>query len=67
MKKTRTGKFVHWYDTLSGQHYFHLKASNGRIVCQSEGYNTKRACLNGIDAVIAATKDYPVIDLGGQK
>jgi len=34
-----------------GQWYFHLKSSNGKIICQSEGYTRKENALNGIRAV----------------
>lgn len=30
---------------------FRLKARNGRIICQSEGYTRKENCLNGIESV----------------
>jgi uncharacterized protein YegP (UPF0339 family) len=31
--------------------FFHLKAANGEIVCQSEAYTSKAGALNGIEAV----------------
>jgi uncharacterized protein YegP (UPF0339 family) len=34
-----------------GQFYFSLKANNGQKILTSEGYNSKSACANGIDAV----------------
>ncbi len=34
-----------------GEFRFHLNASNGEIVAQSESYKTKEGCLNGIEAV----------------
>lgn len=46
----RKGKFEYWENAWS-KWYFHLVAPNGKIICDSEGYNTKRACLNGIKAV----------------
>lgn len=30
---------------------FALKASNGEVVCTSEGYTTLKACLNGVKSV----------------
>ena len=30
---------------------FRLRAANHKIVCQSEGYTSRRGCLNGIDSV----------------
>jgi len=35
----------------SGKFRFNLKAANGEIIAQSEGYETKEACMNGIEAV----------------
>lgn len=35
-----------------GEFRFRLKASNGRIIATSEGYKTKKGCLNGIYSVI---------------
>ena len=37
---------------LDGKYYFHLKAMNGQIVLQSQGYTTKASATNGIDSVI---------------
>ena len=44
------GKYEYWESMKNRQWYWHLKASNGRVVAQSEGYVTKRCCLNGIKA-----------------
>lgn len=40
-----------------GKWYFRLRAGNGKIVCQSQGYGTKRHCVDGCWAVIRATQD----------
>ena len=40
-----------------GQFYFSLKANNGQKILTSEGYNSKSACTNGIDAVKNNAKD----------
>ena len=44
------GKFV---ITLrkNGEFQFNLKATNGQVILTSEGYNTKTACLNGVESV----------------
>ena len=44
------GKFV---ITLrkNGEFQFNLKATNGQVILTSEGYNTKAACMNGIESV----------------
>ena len=34
-----------------GQYYFHLKAANGEIILQSEGYADKGGAKNGIESV----------------
>jgi DNA-binding protein Alba len=39
------------FNDASGEFRFHLKASNGEIIAQSEGYKTKEDCLNGIEVV----------------
>lgn len=44
------GKFE-LYKDKAGEYRFRLKASNGEIVGQSEGYTTKSAALNGIKSV----------------
>lgn len=37
--------------SVNGQYYFNLKASNGEIILSSEGYTSKQGCLNGIESV----------------
>lgn len=39
------------YVDAKGEYRFRLKAPNGEIIAASEGYTSKQACLNGIDAV----------------
>jgi uncharacterized protein YegP (UPF0339 family) len=34
-----------------GKSYFHLKAANGQVILQSQGYSAKEGCLKGIDSV----------------
>lgn len=34
-----------------GQFYFNLKAGNGEIILQSQGYTTKSSCIDGIQSV----------------
>ena len=33
------------------QYYWHLKSKNGKIIAQSEGYNSKQAAEKGIKSV----------------
>ena len=49
----KQGKFVYWKSESTKQWYWHLKARNGQIICQSEGYKSKAGCLNGIGSVIS--------------
>jgi uncharacterized protein len=49
------------YRDTSGEYRFRLKASNGEIIAQSEGYTSKEGCLNGI-AVLKESRDAPVED-----
>ena len=44
------GKFVITV-RKNGEFQFNLKATNGQVILTSEGYNTKTACLNGVESV----------------
>ncbi len=37
--------------TSSEEFYFRIKASNGRILCHSEGYVAKHDCKKAIDLI----------------
>jgi large conductance mechanosensitive channel protein len=39
------------YKDAAGKFRFHLRAANGQIIADSEGYEKKADCLNGIDIV----------------
>ena len=41
------GKFV--YEDFNGEFSWELRASNGQILCQMEGYTSKKGCMNSID------------------
>ena len=45
-----------------GQFYWHLKAPNGEIICQSEGYASKQGAQNGIVACKKYAPTAPVDD-----
>jgi len=49
-KTTKIGKFEVYTDK-AGEYRFRLKASNGEIIAVSEGYKTKKSCMNGIQSV----------------
>ncbi|OHD81453.1 MAG: DUF1508 domain-containing protein [Spirochaetes bacterium RIFOXYC1_FULL_54_7] len=44
------GKFEYFSDK-GGKFRFRLKAGNGQIIATSEAYNSKDACLSGIESV----------------
>ena len=46
----RTGTYEVYQDN-QGKYRFRLKATNGQIIAVSEGYNSKDACMNGIESV----------------
>lgn len=46
-----SSKFEIFKSSKNDQFYFHLKAANGQIILQSEGYTTKANCSNGIQSV----------------
>ena len=49
-KKIPNPKYQIYYDDQN-KFRFRLKAKNGEIIAQGEGYDTKEGCLNGIDAL----------------
>ena len=44
-------KFEYWQSVKNDEWYFHLVASNGEIIAQSEGYTTKDNCIKGAESV----------------
>jgi uncharacterized protein YegP (UPF0339 family) len=40
-----------------GQDYFRLKAGNGEVVFTSQGYKSRKSCLNGIESVRKNAQD----------
>ncbi|MGF7058640.1 YegP family protein [Brassicibacter mesophilus] len=56
------GKFEIFKDR-AGEYRFRLKAPNGQIIAVSEGYTTKTACKNGIEAVKRYASTATVSDL----
>lgn len=47
----------------NGQHYWHLKARNGEIVAQSEGYVSKQGANDGAVACHRIAPTAPINDL----
>lgn len=44
-------KFEVFQSKHNSQFYFRLKASNGQVILNGEGYTTKQSCLAGITSV----------------
>ena len=55
------GKFEVYLDK-AGKHRFRLKAGNGQIIAVGEAYESKKACLNGIESVRKNAPDAKLID-----
>jgi uncharacterized protein YegP (UPF0339 family) len=52
----KMGKFV-VKTRKDGEFQFNLKAGNGQVILNSEGYKTKANCLNGIESVKKNAQD----------
>lgn len=46
-----TANFNVFQSDKNSQYYFNLKAANGEVILQSEGYLQKSSALNGVDSV----------------
>jgi len=49
--KTVTNPKFEIYLDKAGEYRFRLKARNGENIAASEGYKTKKSCVNGIESV----------------
>lgn len=61
-RRSTTGKFEVYQDK-AGKHRFRLKASNGQIIAVGEAYESKSACLNGIESVKKNAPDAGVVEV----
>lgn len=50
------GKFV-VFNGKDGKSYFRLKAGNGEVILASQGYKSRKSCLNGIESVRKNSQD----------
>lgn len=48
------------YEDKAGEFRFRLKAANGEVVAQSEGYKAKASCKNGVESVVKNATDAEV-------
>lgn len=62
----RNGKFEVYVDK-KGEFRFRLKAANGEPIGSSEGYSSKSACMNGIDAVRRHSEKADIVNEGEGK
>ncbi len=56
------GKFEVYTDK-SGEYRFKLKAPNGEVIAVSEGYSSKKSCMNGIESVKKNAPKAPIVEL----
>jgi len=56
----KPGKFEIKKDS-KGEFRFNLKASNGKVIATSEGYKTKKGCINGIYSVMDHAEISPIV------
>jgi uncharacterized protein YegP (UPF0339 family) len=55
------GKFEVYTDK-AGKFRFRLKAGNGQVIAVGEAYESKKACLNGIESIRRNAPDAKLID-----
>lgn len=56
------GKFE-IYEDKSGKFRFRLKAANGQVVAQGQGYETRKAAVAGTEAVQRAAVGATLVDV----
>ncbi|WP_203567473.1 YegP family protein [Aestuariimicrobium ganziense] len=56
------GKFELHTDS-AGKYRFRLKATNGQVIATSQGYESKKSALNGIDSVKKNAPEAPIVEV----
>lgn len=56
------GKFEVYQDN-GGKFRFRLKSSNGQVIASSQGYSSKKSCLNGIESVKKTSADAEIVEV----
>ena len=51
------------FQAKDGKFHFRLKAANGEIIAQSQGYSTKANCMNGIESVKKNAASAEVVEI----
>lgn len=59
--KTEKNPKFQIYTDKAGEFRFRLTAANGQIIATSEGYKTKKSCVNGIESVKKNVVDAPTV------
>jgi len=59
------GKFELYIDK-AGKYRFNLKASNGQVIAQSQGYASKKSALDGIESVKKHAVDAETVEVQTQ-
>lgn len=49
------------------KYYFHLSAGNGEIICSSQGYHSKDACLKGIYSIRENASKALIVEIEKEK
>jgi uncharacterized protein YegP (UPF0339 family) len=57
-----SGKFEVYTDK-AGEFRFKLKAPNGEVIAVSEGYSSKKSCMNGIESVKKNAPNATIVEL----
>jgi uncharacterized protein YegP (UPF0339 family) len=57
-------KFEIYMDT-KGEYRFRLKAPNGEIIANGEGYTSKEHCLKGIESIKENAPKAEIVEVGG--
>jgi len=51
------------FQAKDGKFHFRLKAANGEIIAQSQGYASKANCMNGIESVKTNAASAEVVEI----
>ncbi len=51
------------YQDKAKKYRFRLKAGNGQVIATGEGYESKSACVNGIESIKKNAADAPIVEV----
>lgn len=51
------------YQDKAKKYRFRLKAGNGQVIAMGEGYESKSACVNGIESIKKNAADAPIVEV----